>query len=498
MSPEETHELPHSLFSAEQVRELDRIAIEVEGIPGLELMERAGAAAFGELRNRWPLFKVVGVLCGAGNNGGDGFVLARLAHEAGYEVTVWQLGESELGGSASSAREKMEAAGLNTKVFDREAFSVQEILVDGLFGIGLKEEVKSHWREAIEVINVAHELGARVLSLDIPSGLHADTGNVLGAAVDADCCITFIGLKSGLFTGQGPDFCGELIFNDLGVPPKVYDRVSPAVQRLDFSNIESTIPPRKPAANKGQFGHVLVVGGDLGMSGAARLAGEASARVGAGLVSIATHIKHAAVLNANVPELMCHGVDDLESLMPLLHRASVAAIGPGLGRDEWGQSLFSNLQKIKLPLVVDADALNLLALKPVKRDNWILTPHPGEAARLLEKTVDEIQSDRIAAATEIQKKYGGVVVLKGAGTVVLDAEGDIGICSEGNPGMASGGVGDVLTGVIVGLLAQGVPLSQAARLGVCLHARAGDLAAREGQRGLLASDLLLVLRGLLG
>jgi NAD(P)H-hydrate epimerase len=491
------HDLPQNLYFAIQVKELDRIAIDEEDIPGLELMERAGTAAFSEIRHRWPKLRVLGVLCGAGNNGGDGFVVARLAHEAGYNVTVWQLGDCDIGGDAYSARELMETAGLHTKVFDRDALAFQEILVDGLLGTGLNSEVKGQWRETIEAINKSHEKGARVLALDIPSGLHADTGNVLGTAVHADCCATFIGLKLGLFVGQGPDVCGALAFDDLGVPPNVFDQVSPAAKRMSYSSAAFIMSPRQPTANKGHFGHVLVVGGELGMSGAARLAGEAAARTGAGLVSIATRKEHAAVITAAVPELMCHGVDGVESLMTLLHPASVLAIGCGLGRNRWGQALFSSLQKIKLPLVMDADALNLLAINPTKRENWILTPHPGEAARLLGQTVEEVQSDRVAAAIEIQKKFGGVVVLKGAGTVVVDAEEGISICSDGNPGMATGGMGDVLTGVIAGLLAQGLPLNRAAQLGVCLHARAGDLAAEEGQRGLLASDLFPFIRRLL-
>jgi NAD(P)H-hydrate epimerase len=490
-------DLPHNLYFAKQVGELDRLTIEKEGIPGLELMERAGAAAFTELCHRWPKYKVLGVLCGAGNNGGDGFVVARLAHEAGYNVTVWQLGDCDIGGDAYLAREKMETVGLHVKVFDRDALSSQEILVDGLLGTGLNSEVKGQWLEAIEAINKSHELGVRVLALDVPSGLHADTGSVLGAAVKADCCATFIGLKLGLFMGQGPDVCGVLVFDDLGVPSGVYSQVPVAAQRLSCPDVAAFLTPRKPTANKGNFGHVLVVGGELGMSGAARLAGEAAARTGAGLVSVATRAEHAAIISAAVPELMCRGVEDSQSLMPLLHRANVVAIGPGLGQTQWAQSLFGVLLQSKSPMVVDADALDLLAIEPMKKDNWILTPHPGEAARLLGQTVEEVQSDRIAAAIEVQKKYGGVVVLKGAGTVLVDAEEEVSICSDGNPGMASGGMGDVLTGVIAGLLAQGLPLNQAAQLGVCLHARAGDLAAEEGQRGLLASDLFPFVRMLL-
>lgn len=259
-----------------------------------------------------------------------------------------------------------------------------------------------------------------------------------------------------------------------------------------------TLPARNPAAHKGDFGHVLVFGGDHGMSGALRLAGEAALRTGAGLVSAATRAEHAASISVARPELMSHGIESASALAPLLKRATVLAVGPGLGQEEWGRKLLSSVLQSTLPMVVDADALNLLAIEPSQRDNWILTPHVGEAARLLDVTIEQVQADRVAAAVTLQKKYGGVTVLKGAGTVVVGVTGDVAVCSEGNPGMASGGMGDVLTGVIAGLLAQGCLLTEAAQQGVCLHAHAADVAAQEGQRGLLASDLFPVLRRLLG
>jgi len=273
------------------------------------------------------------------------------------------------------------------------------------------------------------------------------------------------------------------------------DNPSPAAQ---ISWEQFSLPPRDPAAHKGDFGHVLVVGGDHGMSGALRLAGEAALRTGAGLVSAATRADHAAIVSAARPELMSHGVESAAALTPLLKRASVLAVGPGLGQGEWSHKLFSAVLESSLPMVVDADALNLLAAEPMWRDNWILTPHVGEAARLLQQSIEQVQADRIKAATELQQKYGGVAVLKGAGTVVVDDAGESSVCSEGNPGMASGGMGDVLTGVIAGLLAQGFSLGEAVRLGVCLHAHAADVAAKYGQRGLLASDLFPVMRRLLG
>jgi len=250
-------------------------------------------------------------------------------------------------------------------------------------------------------------------------------------------------------------------------------------------------------AHKGDFGHILVIGGDHGFSGAARMAGEAALRTGAGLVTVATRPGHAALLNTVRPELMCHGIADAKALAPLLQRATVIAIGPGLGQSPWGRALLNAALETKLPIIVDADALNLLASESARRDNWILTPHPGEAARLLGVSSVDIQSDRFQSAQALQEQYGGVVILKGAGTLIVDAEQSAAICTAGNPGMATGGMGDVLTGIVAGMVAQGLSLTDAAAAGVCLHAAAADRAAQAGERGLLANDLQIELRLLL-
>jgi hydroxyethylthiazole kinase-like uncharacterized protein yjeF len=494
-------DLPNVLYRAEQVGELDRIAIEQQGIPGAELMERAGQAAFAALQHTWPRARSVGVLCGVGNNGGDGYVVARLAHEAGYEVSVWQLGDGDkVQGDALTARQRLSATGLHVAPFEGAEITRCEVLVDGLLGTGLSGEVSGSWRDAIVTLNTAHAIGSHVLALDIPSGLHADSGRVLGIAVEADVCVTFIGLKLGLFTGWGPALCGEVVFADLAVPAVVYQQMQPAAMRLTWS--DCVMPSRPATAHKGDFGHVLVIGGEIGMAGALRLAAEAALRVGAGLVTAATRDYHAAGVSASRPEIMSQPVETTAALSPLLRRATVLALGPGLGQGEWGRAMLTLALQSPLPMVVDADALNLLADDPLQRDNWILTPHPGEAARLLGQSTDTVQADRVVAAQAIQARYGGVVVLKGAGTVVVDAEGKVAICHGGNPGMASGGMGDVLTGVIAGLLAQGLAqglsLAEATRRGVCLHARAADVAGEAGQRGLLASDLFPVLRQLVG
>jgi len=266
---------------------------------------------------------------------------------------------------------------------------------------------------------------------------------------------------------------------------------------ITLQRFKSALSPRPRDAHKGLFGHVLIIGGDYGMAGAARLAGEAALRVGAGLVSIATRPEHVSAIVSGRPELMCHPVKQAKDLKPLLAKATVIVLGPGLGQSAWSKQLFKQALASALPKIIDADGLNLLAKQTKKSDHWILTPHPGEAARLLKSDNKKIQADRITAVKQLQQKLGGIAILKGAGSLVA-ASDSISICQAGNPGMASGGMGDVLSGVIGGLLAQQFNLQQAAELGVCLHAYAGDLAAQQnGERGMLASDLMPYLRELM-
>ena len=490
-----TDRLPLDLYRAAQVRELDRAAIEDFGIPGLTLMERAGAGAFDLLCHAWPGARDILVICGTGNNGGDGFVLARHALGAGMQVRVLQLGDpNRIQGDALASRRAFLEAGGEAAPFAGLPESA-DVIVDGLLGTGLERELSGDWRRAVEALN---DFPAPVLALDIPSGLHADTGRILGAAVRADATISFIGLKRGLFSGMGPDCCGRILFDDLAVPAGVYEAEQPSARRAQWRLQSGLLGRRRRTAHKGDFGHVLVIGGEQGFSGAARMAGEAALRTGAGLVSIATRPEHAALLGAVRPELMCHGVADATQLGPLLKRVTVIAIGPGLGQSSWARALLGRVLDTGLPLVVDADALNLLALEPATRDNWILTPHPGEAGRLLGLASSEVQADRFRSVESLQDKYGGVAVLKGAGTLVRGGcARPVAVCTDGNPGMASGGMGDVLTGIIAGLLAQGFAPEDAATAGVCLHAAAADRAAQAGERGLLAGDLMPELRMLL-
>jgi NAD(P)H-hydrate epimerase len=428
------------------------------------------------------------VVCGGGNNGGDGYVVARLARAAGLDARVATVSDpARLRGEAQSAFEECRAAGVNIAPFDAQRLDGAEVLVDAMFGIGLDRPLDAAHCAIVEVINASH---VPVLALDLPSGLHADTGAVMGAAVQATRTITFIGLKIGCFLGAGPDYTGTLEFDALDTPPRPATLVRPVAERLDASLIARVLPRRRRTSHKGDFGHVLVVGGGAGMAGAARLAGEACLRSGAGLVTVATRAAHALAINAARPELMCHGVEDARALQPLLERARVVAIGPGLGQDAWARALLDTVFACERPLVLDADALNLLAGSPRRRDDWILTPHPGEAARLLGLDTGVVQGDRLGALARLSERYGGVIVLKGAGTLIGRAGEIPALCDRGNPGMASAGMGDVLTGTIAGLRAQTPNAWDAARVGVLAHALAGDAAAQGGERGVIAGDVI--------
>ncbi len=488
--------LPHALYRAEQVREFDRCAIEDHDIPGEELMQRAGAAAYRLLRDSWPEATDLTVLCGVGNNGGDGYVIARLGLEDGLAVRVLQLGDSErIGGDALTMAERYLQAGGHREPFTQLPHRT-DVIVDAVLGTGLERNVEGDWAAALQAAN-RHR--APVLAVDIPSGLHADTGRVLGTAIQARHTISFIGLKQGMFTGQGPDCCGQVHFAGLEVPAVIYSREILSARRINWQKQSQLLQPRRRTAHKGEFGHLLLLGGAPGYTGALRLAGEAALRCGTGLVSLASDPSHAAQLNQGRPELMCHGVADAPTLEPLLQKADAVVLGPGLGQSPWARELLQRVFDSDLPLVVDADALNLLSHEPSRRGNWVLTPHPGEAARLLNSATADIALDRFTAVQALWERYGGTLVLKGAGTLVLgDSRKPPAVCNDGNPGMASGGMGDVLSGVIGAFLAQGWDSEEAACMGVCLHAAAADADAREhGERGLLASDLLPRLRRLL-
>ena len=483
--------LPTNIYSVAAVREMDRTTIEDHGVPGYTLMTRAGEAAFDAALVRFRSATSWQVVCGAGNNGGDGYVVARIAAERGIRVSVLTLVDpAGLTGDAATAHEDFVSAGGKVEPWAGNLDAAAGLLIDGILGSGLERAVGGEFARAVEALN-AH--AAPVLALDIPTGIHGDSGAVLGTAVRADLTVTFVGLKAGLFLGEAPDYCGEVCFAGLDIPASYGAGIAPALRRVDDAMVAAALPRRRRTGHKGDYGHVLIIGGGEGMPGAVRLAGEAALRAGAGLVSIATHPSHAAMLVASRPELMPHGVATAAGLESLLERADVVAFGPGLGRSDWAQALFGYVATLSLPAVWDADALNLLAERPAAMEQRVITPHPGEAARLLGTTAASVQADRPAALDALAQRFGGTVVLKGAGSLV-SADPVPYLCMAGNPGMGSAGTGDVLTGIIASLIGQGVPVGDAAAVGVQVHARAGDRAATSGERGLIASDLLAELR----
>ena len=484
--------LPRELYRPDQVAELDRRAIKGFGIPGAILMERAGGCAYAALQEMWPERRHLVVLCGGGNNGGDGYVIAELARAEGRPVEVLYLTDPErLKGDAATMAARFRDNGGVLRPFQGQLPAGAQLIVDAMLGTGLERPVEGHYLDAVQAVNASY---LPVVAVDIPSGLHGGTGQALGDAVNADLTPTFIGLKAGLLTGEGPGRTGRIRFFGLDVPAGVHDGIEPVAWRADYDGLRHWFPRRAREAHKGRYGHVLVIGGDHGLAGAALMAARAAARSGAGLVSVVTRAEHAPGYLAAQPELMVH---DTAALPGLLEAADVVVVGPGIGQGPWGQELFDAACDFHGPLVVDADALNLLATAPQQRVDWVLTPHPGEAARLLGESVPEVQRDRFAAVGRLRQAYGGVALLKGAGSIVAGPERAPHVCTDGNPGMATGGMGDVLSGIIGGLVAQGMTPEQGALAGCCLHGAAGDRVAVRGERGMLATDLLPELRPLL-
>ena len=511
------------------VREIDRAAIASLGGDGYALMTKAAASAYRRLRARWPEARRIAVLCGQGNNGGDGFVLARLAIEAGLDAFVVRVSdEAPRTDDARRAREDFLARGGREHRFDPEPhviaqlagseviarrdepFRDVDLIVDALFGIGLKRAPEGAFAAAIEAVNAARK---PVLALDVPSGLDADTGAAPGAIVSAALTVCFVRWKAGLMTGVAADHVGELALETLGTEAFGATRAGDAAARglsvdsdqartsigsfaklVDARSLRDDLPRRTPASHKGKHGHVLVIGGDHGFGGAVRMAAESAARGGAGLVTVATREAHVAPMLAAVPETMSLSVERAADVQRAFERATVVAIGPGLGTSPWARELLGLALASNRALVLDADALNLLAEAPRwLPDGAIVTPHPGEAARMLGVSTKQVEANRYAAADEIAQRFRCIAVLKGAGTIISDGAGRRAVCAAAVPALASGGSGDVLTGVIAALRAQGCDAFDAARLGVVAHALAAMRGARGRSRGVIARDVIAAL-----
>ncbi len=480
-----------SIHTCQQSQDLDHLVINEFGIPGFELMARAGQGAFQVLRKRWPNCERIAILCGRGNNGGDGYILATVAMQAGIDVHVYRLGTPDTPDAKMAFAAFQRMNGVWQDISDVHDLSHYELIVDALFGSGLTRDIDGQLCGRMERIQSS---GRPILALDLPSGLDGDTGAVRGIALKADVTVSFISTKLGLVSGAGKYYRGHLEVDALGIPLAAYQRIEETAALIDLDTLAVHKLKRPPDAHKGNAGRVLIIGGNDTMQGAVVMAGRAALRAGSGLVSVAPATGGAEWLCAGAPEIRSFPVRNTLEVTTLLQHSDVVGIGPGLGQDDWAIEMWNAVRQSAANKVVDADALNLLAGKHQKSTSWILTPHPGEAGRLLGVSAQQVQSDRIAAAKQIVDRYGGICVLKGAGTIVAGGA-RIWLCDQGNPGMATGGMGDVLTGIICSLWAQGLNAEEAACLGVWLHANAGDESADEdGAIGMMATDLLPKIR----
>lgn len=492
-------QLQDNLYSAETVRKIDQSAIAELNNNALKLMNRAGMAAFDELVESFGQPNLITVFCGSGNNAGDGYILAARATQKRIPVRVVELSKTEkFPEETLCARQYAVDNNVTLIDFDSDLEIQEGVIVDCLLGIGYQGKLRKPFDKAIKIINAAE---LPVLSMDIPSGLNADTGAVEDNAVSADLTVTFVAAKPGLFTGKGPAFCGEVVFHSLDIAEHLYEQYQPSAILLDLYELLEFMPEFVGDEYKNQRGHCMIIGGDHGYGGAASMAAEASLRVGSGLTSVATQPQHVSNILARCPEIMACGVVSGQQLEPWLDKPSALVVGPGLGRSAWSEQLLQKAVAAGLPMVLDADALNILADGRVVKTTdhkWVLTPHVGEAARLLNTTVAEIEVDRYSAVQKIQEKYNAVVLLKGPGTLIASANQITKLCPYGNPGMATAGMGDLLSGIIGGLIAQGLSLQDAAELGCCLHSAAADkLVDDVGYQGIVATDLLPYLQKLL-
>lgn len=507
------------LVTAGEMRRMDQKTIESFGIPGRVLMENAGRGATQILLDKFPDItkKRVGIVAGRGNNGGDGFVIARYLAQKGINVTVYLLSESNnIKGDAAANLKLVYALGVpvievtDQKTFleHRTAILHQNIWVDAILGTGLQSDVKDYFKYVIDFIN---SLNKPVFAVDIPSGLNSDTGQPCGTCITAHVTATFAFAKTGHFLFPGANYTGTVEIIDIGIPPHIAEEEGPLQYLLTLDNIRALFGPRLADAHKGDTGHLLVVAGSPGKTGAAAMTTMSAMRAGAGLVTLGIPKSLNPVLETQVLEAMTHPLPEtidgmldessFDAIMKLLNRKKCLAIGPGIGTAEETKNLVRRIIcECRVPIVIDADGLNCLAghtkiLKTLKAP-VILTPHPGEMARLIDKTPGHVQKDRISCARDFARNFNAHVVLKGAGTVIAHPDGKVFVNSTGNPGMASGGMGDVLTGIIAGLIVQDYSCESATHGGVYLHGAAADTLEKiNGPFGFLATDVMNAIPG---
>lgn len=507
------------LVTASEMQEMDHRTIEDLGIPGIVLMENAGRGAIRFLLEKFPDLdnKRVGVIAGRGNNGGDGYVMARYLKQKGIQVTVYLLADaSRVQGDAATNLKFLkplevplvEIPDENSLTQFKSDMADVDVWIDAILGTGLKSDVRGFFKTVIEFIN---GLNKPVFAVDIPSGLNSDTGQVCGACIRAGATATFAFAKTGHFIHPGAQYTGALTIVDIGIPYPIVDAVMPRQRLLTKEDIQSSLTPRRPDAHKGTTGHVLVIAGSPGKTGAAAMTSISALRVGAGLVTLGVAETLNTVLEPQILEAMTAplpetqpgilGESAFDSISNLMAGKKCVAIGPGLGQADKTQKLVHKIVKsTSIPLVIDADGLNSLAGQPrilkTAGAPIILTPHPGEMARLAGIGVNAIQQDRIKCARDFAVDFNVHVILKGARSVIALPDGRVSINPTGNAGMASGGMGDVLTGIIAGLIAQGLSAADACQAGVYLHGAAADsLAQSIGPYGYLAGEVMAAIPG---
>jgi hydroxyethylthiazole kinase-like uncharacterized protein yjeF len=502
------------------IRELDRLAIEEYGIPGAVLMENAGRGSARALLDRYPEAYQTGVtiVAGTGNNGGDGFVIARHLANQGVEVDVFVAGEAE------KVKQNESAANLSTvrkmgipvvpMTRDEDVAALADsianrgIVVDALLGTGLERNVAGLFSRVIAAINE----GYSILSVDIPSGVSSDTGRVMGSAVKADVTVALALPKLGNLLHPGAELCGELVVLDIGIPTRIVDRMKITDHVLVPESFAQLLTKRPPTAHKGDFGHLLILAGSMGKTGAAALCGMGALAAGAGLVTIGAPESQVGVLAAKLTEAMTEPLPDANGALDqtafgritkIIEGKTAVALGPGLGTGAGAWEATRRLiTEVDLPMVIDADGINVVALEPAvlkqKKGEVILTPHPGEMARLIGTSAEQVEEDRVGVSKRFAAEFGVWLVLKGARTLIASPAGELFIATGGNPGMASGGMGDVLTGLIGGFLTASKDPGLAAIAAVFIHAAAGDRAKdRVGEISLIAGDVLAEVPGVI-
>ncbi len=497
------------ITTSEEMRQLDKDAQITYGIPSLILMENAGIQTVRHIEERYGNLKNknITVVCGKGNNGGDGLVIARHSANKGADASVCLLSDAKEISKDSKANLEI-IKRMNVPVYAgvagiKNGIKKADIIIDAIFGTGLKKDISGIYAKAIDLINRSKK---PVIAVDIPSGINSDNGQIKGCAVRADLTVTFCLPKIGHLIYPGAEYSGSLKIADISIPKDLIDKSSIKTHLITKESVSQILPKRRPDAHKGEFGHLFILAGSPGLTGAAVMAGLSALRIGTGLVTLGVpeglnHIFETKLTEAMTLPLAQTNEQTISpaaknKILNFLKKADAIAIGPGLSQNrETTQLVRELIREVRMPMVIDADAINAIAghadiLKKAKAQ-VIITPHPGELSRLLNSAADEINRDRIAIARKTAEQYNVIVVLKGANTVIAEPDGNVYINNTGNPGMASGGTGDVLTGMAAGLICQKVSPVSAAIAGVFLHGLAGDIAEKEkGESGLIAGDVI--------